>query len=1011
MGRLESSYMAASYDSLNQLSSSEEEELDLDLEHVPSCLRCFPEEEELEFSDLDLDLEHIPSCLRCSPEPAPKRPKLRFGEPLPRLEFAARAPPDCVLGPEGGRWLQSLVLQRQRGSKEEEKEKEGERATASDLLPGKKAEDWSQMDGAVQAPSSPEASQWGEEELGGVLSQLRPYQMETIRWARRREACKEMPGGLVGHEQGCGKTIIMLCLMRHEVPNLVICPKTVMSAWREEAQKWFGDRLLITAMDCEACAGRHPPSLLQLQTSSLVLTTYESVLAGWKSLQESWQSELGGCGLVHDLPSWRKRTRQTCLRIQRSSRRKGGSAAMADLFALCWRRVVLDESQKIKGNGLTASAVCALPRRSSWLLSGTFMSNSIQDLYVCLRFLGRRLLPKKMVTWKQQLQREPQARAWMEHFMQTAFTRFTLQELGKRDPQMVLPPLQRWSYRLPFINPEERALYAQLASNLRKDVEGVMSLGASGVRGEELAQMKGNMLKQLMWMRRTAVGIGVVRSGFEDCRQPCYLERCTKMRMMCSYIAERVAPQEKVLIFCEWTTTLDLVESSLRLLKQEPGQPLHIQRLKWTRLDGSMNSQRRCSAKAVFTQKPEVRIFLISLFAGNTGSNFQAANHVLILAPWYNPQAEEQALSRAWRPGQQSSVNVVWLLVAGSCEEDIYALSRRKLALNDHVHNQRTIGRLQTQEQRLPSMRSAEGIHEVILQGSSRALAGLDSLQAPEQPPEDSSLLLQVELTQEPRVYEVATERQRALKVACSMKQATKGLALQLTAPLQAFLRAQGLAARLTLLQEEEACLIAAYSDSQAEICSSGQRPQSLYLARNSQAGLALDLYWLSRARHKALYSCSLPLCALHLPGSSEDLRKQLLEAEGMPPALASQLRLEGSLSSELLLQALRLLDPCADGVLFKQSARADMGLGISELCMVARSSKLQLRRLYHSDTERLHWSLALNLEQPLKLKNLPVGGLIPLGRGRGKGRGRPLLLLASKKSSCSGPAPMLSGG
>jgi SNF2 family DNA or RNA helicase len=58
---------------------------------------------------------------------------------------------------------------------------------------------------------------------------------------------------------------------------------------------------------------------------------------------------------------------------------------------------------------------------------------------------------------------------------------------------------------------------------------------------------------------------------------------------------------------------------------------------------------------------------------------------VLIVDPWWNPAAEDQALGRAHRIGQQRPVTVYRLVTAGSIEERIVALHRDKRLLADGI--------------------------------------------------------------------------------------------------------------------------------------------------------------------------------------------------------------------------------------------------------------------------------------------------------------------------------------
>jgi len=64
----------------------------------------------------------------------------------------------------------------------------------------------------------------------------------------------------------------------------------------------------------------------------------------------------------------------------------------------------------------------------------------------------------------------------------------------------------------------------------------------------------------------------------------------------------------------------------------------------------------------------------MSLKAGNLGLNMVAACHVIMLDPWWNPYAEDQAVDRAHRIGQTRPVTVSRFTVKDTVEDRILAL-------------------------------------------------------------------------------------------------------------------------------------------------------------------------------------------------------------------------------------------------------------------------------------------------------------------------------------------------
>ncbi|MCJ1401355.1 hypothetical protein MMC11_004567 [Xylographa trunciseda] len=147
---------------------------------------------------------------------------------------------------------------------------------------------------------------------------------------------------------------------------------------------------------------------------------------------------------------------------------------------------------------------------------------------------------------------------------------------------------------------------------------------------------------------------------------------------------------EKTIIFSQFTSLLDLLEV-----------PINRRDWSYRRYDGSMSAVLRNDAVLDFNSKPECRIILVSLKAGNAGLNLTAASQVIILDPFWNPYIEEQAIDRAHRIGQRRPVQVHRILVPDTVEDRIIALQETKRAVIEGALDENasaSIGRLGTRE-------------------------------------------------------------------------------------------------------------------------------------------------------------------------------------------------------------------------------------------------------------------------------------------------------------------------
>lgn len=124
---------------------------------------------------------------------------------------------------------------------------------------------------------------------------------------------------------------------------------------------------------------------------------------------------------------------------------------------------------------------------------------------------------------------------------------------------------------------------------------------------------------------------------------------------------------EKVLVFSQWTTMLDVVEYHLCMAG-------HNSR----RLDGAMSITNREEQIDEFRQFPEVNVLLVSLRSGGTGLNLTVASHVILADVWWNPTVEDQAIDRVHRIGQHRTVHVTRFKMKSTVEERIYSICERK---------------------------------------------------------------------------------------------------------------------------------------------------------------------------------------------------------------------------------------------------------------------------------------------------------------------------------------------
>uniref|UniRef100_A0AC35TSX2 Helicase ATP-binding domain-containing protein n=1 Tax=Rhabditophanes sp. KR3021 TaxID=114890 RepID=A0AC35TSX2_9BILA len=144
-----------------------------------------------------------------------------------------------------------------------------------------------------------------------------------------------------------------------------------------------------------------------------------------------------------------------------------------------------------------------------------------------------------------------------------------------------------------------------------------------------------------------------------------------ELQVLLKNIRER---KEKVLIFSQFTSLLDILEVFLE-----------IQDYPFTRLDGSTPVMERFEMVEEFNKSKDAFIFTLSTKAGGLGINLTSANNVIIHDIDFNPYNDKQAEDRVHRFGQLKEVNVYRLISKDTVEESMLVSAQNKLKLEKNV--------------------------------------------------------------------------------------------------------------------------------------------------------------------------------------------------------------------------------------------------------------------------------------------------------------------------------------
>ncbi|ROZ61921.1 DEAD/DEAH box helicase [Kocuria soli] len=319
-----------------------------------------------------------------------------------------------------------------------------------------------------------------------------------------------------------------------------------------------------------------------------------------------------------------------------------------------WEAVVLDEAQFLKNPRTQAHRVARELRAGSTIaVTGTPLENGLTDLWALLGLSAPGLFPsrRKFVEDYQrpiEVSGDRNALARLRRRVAPFMLRRT-----KDAVDLQLPPKLEQTLRVQLTE-EHRKLYDL---HLQRERSKVLKLLP------ELNRNRFTVFSSLTKLRLMALDPSLVDPELET--------NSSKLEALFEHLPEIVAEGHRPLVFSQFTGFLKLAAARLDRL----GIP-------YSYLDGATRD--RTGAIQRF-RDGHTKIFLISLKAGGTGLNLTEADYCFLLDPWWNPMAENQAVDRAHRIGQDRKVMVYRMVAAGTIEEKVMELKERKAQLFDQV--------------------------------------------------------------------------------------------------------------------------------------------------------------------------------------------------------------------------------------------------------------------------------------------------------------------------------------
>jgi len=342
----------------------------------------------------------------------------------------------------------------------------------------------------------------------GLYAELRDYQKQGLNWLQFLRAYQF--NGILADDMGLGKTVQTLAHLlleqqsgRAKLPNLVIAPTSLMSNWRNEAQRFTPSLkvLILQGIDRKQYFDK-------LNDYDLILTTYPLILRD---------------KVIYDQQKF--------------------------------HYLILDEAQAIKNaKSKTTQAIYALHAQHRLCLTGTPLENHLGEIWSMYHFLMpgylgqyerfNRLFRNPIEKLGDE-QRSKQLRQRVQPFMLRRRKEFVAKELPKKTEILRTVPLSG----------VQRDLYETVRLAMNKKVH--EEINRKGLAGSHIM-----ILEALLKLRQVCCDPRLVKLDRAK-----GIKESAKLDLLMSLVPEMVAEGRKILIFSQFVSMLEIIEDILKQRK------------------------------------------------------------------------------------------------------------------------------------------------------------------------------------------------------------------------------------------------------------------------------------------------------------------------------------------------------------------------------------------------------------------------------------------------------------
>ncbi len=464
-----------------------------------------------------------------------------------------------------------------------------------------------------------------------VNATLRSYQLEGFQWLSFLR--KHKFGGCLADDMGLGKTLQTLTLLVSHINQSK--PESPINI-----QESKGHVDLFTEVERKESSVK--PSLV-VMPSSLIHNWRDEIMKFTPQIKFLIYTGLRRSKLLDKIPN--AHIVLTTYGTVRKDHEK--------LSGFTFDYVILDESQMIKNpTSKIAKATYKLNANYRLALSGTPIENSLSDLWSQMHFLNPGLLRdinffKHYFANPIEKNDDEEKKKKLDFLINPFILRRTKGQVEKE-----LPKLSE-EYVYCEMSPKQKTKYQSEKIAIRNYI-------LQSFEKQDTSKTAIMMVQALTKLRQLANHPVLIDEDYE--------EDSGKFEEVIRNLETLISEGHKVLVFSSFVKHLKVYIDYF-----------NENNLKYSVLTGE--SRQRAKIIKEFQTDPERSVFFISLKAGGVGLNLTEAEYVFILDPWWNPQAENQAINRAHRIGQTKPVFAYRFISLGTIEEKILSLQRKKSKL------------------------------------------------------------------------------------------------------------------------------------------------------------------------------------------------------------------------------------------------------------------------------------------------------------------------------------------